>query len=201
MAHNPSAQNLLKGYQMKTCYKCKEVKSKLEFYKDKFRKDGLTSKCKFCFKIYRQENIKKIIVTKQIYYQNNKEKYRKTNNDNKKRRALWCKKYEQANPERRLSIIHKRRALKLNADGTFNLLDIKTLLRIQNSKCVYCKTDLIMASKNKYHIDHKMPLFLGGSNYPENLQLLCPTCNLSKGHKHPDIYEKQINHNQNKELI
>ena len=57
-----------------------------------------------------------------------------------------------------------------------------------------------MAGKGKYHVDHRMPLSLGGSNYPDNLQLLCPTCNLSKSATHPDIYEKQINHNQNKEL-
>ena len=30
-----------------------------------------------------------------------------------------------------------------------------------------------------------MPLALGGKHEDENLQLLCATCNLSKGAKHP----------------
>jgi 5-methylcytosine-specific restriction endonuclease McrA len=30
-----------------------------------------------------------------------------------------------------------------------------------------------------------MPLFLGGSNWISNIQLLCPTCNLKKYKKHP----------------
>jgi 5-methylcytosine-specific restriction endonuclease McrA len=29
-------------------------------------------------------------------------------------------------------------------------------------------------------IDHKLPLSRGGSNYPDNLQLLCKSCNDSK---------------------
>jgi 5-methylcytosine-specific restriction endonuclease McrA len=33
-----------------------------------------------------------------------------------------------------------------------------------------------------------MPLKLGGSNWPENLQLLCRTCNLRKNAKHPDVW-------------
>lgn len=38
------------------------------------------------------------------------------------------------------------------------------------------------------HIDHVMPLRLGGSNYIENIQLLCRPCNLSKGSKHPAVW-------------
>jgi len=34
-----------------------------------------------------------------------------------------------------------------------------------------------------YHVDHVIPISRGGSDNPENLQLLCPPCNLSKGSK------------------
>jgi 5-methylcytosine-specific restriction endonuclease McrA len=31
------------------------------------------------------------------------------------------------------------------------------------------------------HLDHILPEFMGGTAEPENLQLLCPTCNRRKG--------------------
>jgi 5-methylcytosine-specific restriction endonuclease McrA len=36
-----------------------------------------------------------------------------------------------------------------------------------------------------YHKDHVVPLALGGEHAPNNIQLLCPACNLSKGARHP----------------
>ena len=45
---------------MKHCYKCKEVKAKTEFYKDKSKPDGLEGLCKVCTNIknkaWRQAN-------------------------------------------------------------------------------------------------------------------------------------------------
>lgn len=258
---------------MQKCNKCNEVKLKTEFHKDNSTKCGLKTKCKYCVKVYCQENKKQIAVYSKTWRDVNKEQlsvkqkvWRETNKEqiavnakvyndankekiatyneenkeqiavtkkayreaNKEQIAVWFKDYykdnrrkillrkkayrddnkekvnasnkvwRQANPERKLAYEHKRRALKLNAEGSYTYMDITNLIQTQNSKCVYCQTDLILHGKGKYHVDHIMPLFLGGSNYPENLQLLCSTCNLSKGHKHPDIYEKQINHNQNK---
>jgi len=34
-----------------------------------------------------------------------------------------------------------------------------------------------------YHVDHKIPLALGGTNDLDNLTIACPPCNLSKGIK------------------
>jgi 5-methylcytosine-specific restriction endonuclease McrA len=155
-------------------------------------------------KAYQEINKEKIAVKKKAHYEKNKEhilvKSKTYREENKEKIAVRDKVWYKANQERWLVYSHKRRALKRNAEGGYMHTDITTLLTTQDSKCVYCKTDLIMTGKGKYHIDHIMPLFLGGNNFTENLQLLCPACNLSKGHKHPDIYEKQINHNQNKEL-
>lgn len=36
-----------------------------------------------------------------------------------------------------------------------------------------------------YHLDHVMPLALGGSNTDDNMQLLRDRCNLQKHAKHP----------------
>lgn len=71
---------------------------------------------------------------------------------------------------------HSRRAAFRNAEGSFTLKDISDMLKAQGGKCSYCKTDI----SEKYHIDHIRALSKGGSNWPSNLQLLCPPCNLGK---------------------
>ena len=38
------------------------------------------------------------------------------------------------------------------------------------------------------HMDHWLPLVLGGLNVDSNIRLLTPFCNLSKGGKHPDSF-------------
>lgn len=43
-------------------------------------------------------------------------------------------------------------------------------------RCAVCEE---VVSEN-YEVDHVVPLFLGGSNDRENLQLLCPECHRSK---------------------
>jgi len=208
---------------MKTCTICKEIKYELEFCKNIKAKDGLQTQCKCCRKInakiyslankekkaiygraYREVNKDQKSISRKIWRELNKD--REHNKDklyylnNKEYILARNKNWKQNNPELRLATGHKRRALKRNAEGTYTYTDITNLIQIQNSKCVYCQVELITKGKGIYHVDHRMPLFLGGTNFPENLQLLCPTCNLSKSYKHPDIYEKQINHNQNKEL-
>lgn len=50
-------------------------------------------------------------------------------------------------------------------------------------RCVYCSADIT----GKYHMDHVMPLALGGKHEPANIQLLCPTCNVRKSSRHPDV--------------
>lgn len=44
-------------FLMKKCYLCKKEKHHNEFYGDKTRKDGLSSKCKQCSKTYVKKNI------------------------------------------------------------------------------------------------------------------------------------------------
>lgn len=84
---------------------------------------------------------------------------------------------------------HERRARFRNADGYFSKSDIDMMLLSQDGICVYCPADFDVTG---YHIDHIIPLIKSGSNWPDNLQLLCPTCNLKKSGKSPEQYEKEI---------
>jgi 5-methylcytosine-specific restriction endonuclease McrA len=72
----------------------------------------------------------------------------------------------------------KRRAIKLKAPGSHTADDVAALFKQQEATCL-CGADLNLG----YHIDHIMPLARGGSDGPENLQLLCPPCNVKKGSK------------------
>lgn len=105
---------------------------------------------------------------------------------NTAKRVLYNKEWRHKNPEiagpmaRAGSL--KRRARKRSAEGRHSAQDIKKLLAKQNHKCAACRVSVKMAG---YHVDHIIPLARGGANWPDNLQILCPTCNLSKGAKDP----------------
>lgn len=119
--------------------------------------------------------------------------------ENKKRHQAGCKAYyeenkdsvsamneswRKSNKEKVRAYSRARKARVRAAEGTWTAPDIERLMIEQRGACVYC----MVALDASYHVDHIMPLYLGGSNWPENLQLLCKTCNLSKGKKHPDDF-------------
>ena len=87
------------------------------------------------------------------------------------RYALWKKK----NKETVNATNANRRARGKGAEGKFSKSDILALLEKQNDACAICNSVLV-----KYHVDHIKPLARGGSNWPSNLQILCPSCNSRK---------------------
>lgn len=64
---------------------------------------------------------------------------------------------------------------------------VKRLGEAQRWRCAACACDI----SSNYHLDHVMPLALGGRHEPGNLQLLCPPCNLCKSAKHPIDFMQQ----------
>ncbi len=66
--------------------------------------------------------------------------------------------------------------MQRSAGGRFSKHDVVRMLNEQSGQCNFCRIQL-----SEYHIDHVVPLARGGSNWPSNLQLLCPPCNISKG--------------------
>ena len=66
--------------------------------------------------------------------------------------------------------------------------DLADLLAQWRHKCAYCGTHVV-EGKN-LHIDHVMPLALGGANHVANTVPACAKCNTSKGAKHPVVWTK-----------
>lgn len=99
-----------------------------------------------------------------------------------------ARRWRAANPNAVRALIHNRRARRMRAGGTFTRQDVIILWIQQKGRCAGCTKDL-----RNYHVDHKMPLALGGRNDRRNLQLLCPRCNLSKGALHPRLWRLRKN--------
>lgn len=119
---------------------------------------------------YKLKNPEKLAITRTKWYANNRDKAIQHSLD-------WAAR----NPDKRRANEANRRARKRNSDGSHTSSDIKNLVYIQKGKCACCK--IIISSG--YHVDHIMPLALGGSNDKTNIQLLCPACNIKKSSKHP----------------
>lgn len=114
------------------------------------------------------------------YYKNNTELVSKAAKAWQKGNPNYAKEYRKLNAEKYKAYNAKRRARLRNAEGSYTGDDIKNLLVLQEGKCVGCGGCLELL---KFHVDHKNPLSKGGSNWPDNIQLLCPDCNFRKGAK------------------
>ena len=80
------------------------------------------------------------------------------------------------NPEKAAAKVHSRRARKRKNGGKLTTADIK-FLKATFPFCVRCGIDVNLS------IDHVIPLVRGGRNDIENIQILCRSCNSSKGIK------------------
>jgi len=129
-------------------------------------------------------NPEKVREEKRTYYARNPDRKKasaaKTRAKNpEKARAnknAWSKAWAKANPEKRSIYRRNNRAIRLSAEGSHTLEDVQRIYSAQKGKCACCKTKV----GKKYHVDHIQPLAKGGNNWPSNLQILCPTCNIRK---------------------
>lgn len=94
------------------------------------------------------------------------------------------RKYVKNNPERIAHLKARRYARERNAEGSHSLEEWKEIKNKHNNKCAYCKLD------KKLTKDHIIPLSEGGSDYIENIQPLCRSCNSRKWkfiHQNPEL--------------
>ena len=200
---------------MKTCTKCLTAFETSFFSRDKTGKDGLSTRCKSCcnarekiryeknsdqikkvVSIYAAKNVEKIASYKRSHYQKNREElseksaiyYLEKAEVVKARSKEWKKNNPVQYALNQRSIQATRRARKRGADGRYTAMDIARILDLQRWRCTACKTSL----RSGYHADHIQALSRGGSNWPSNIQCLCPSCNQKKSAKDPIKFAQQI---------
>lgn len=158
---------------------------------------------------YHQANRETALQKRKRYYQENKEKYaaysreyRAANQQSiiarrirykevsgEKVRASGRERYRRKREDlipKHVVYTRNRRARVRSSEGRHTAKDIESLFLRQGAKCATCKTSI----RNGYDVDHIMPIALGGSNWPDNLQLLCQSCNRRKNAKHPEEWAK-----------
>lgn len=120
--------------------------------------------------LWTQRNYKKVQANMAAYYEKNKEKI-----------AAYHVDYKSKNRNRIKAIDSNYRARKLSNGGRLSSGLADKLFGLQKGLCVCCKLPL----GTDYHLDHIIPLALGGPNTDENIQLLRSNCNIRKRAKHP----------------
>jgi len=110
---------------------------------------------------------------------------------NRRKHRQW----RESNPEGyRLyrKINRKKQKLKRRGiGGSFSGEDIKRIFKAQKGRCAYFKT-CGRRLEESYHVDHIMPICLGGSNEASNIQLTCPICNWAKSGDHPVDFAQRL---------
>lgn len=134
------------------------------------------------------DNHEEVLARKRAYHHKNKDlinqKKRDERKENPERIAKLELRWRQNNKEKVREMKRRYKHKRRSAMGSLSVGIAKKLYELQKGRCVCCGVSI----KNGYHIDHIMPLALGGTNTDDNVQLLSPSCNRKKNAKHPIDY-------------
>lgn len=163
----------------KICNKCNQ--HKVDYHKDKSKKDGLCTICSDCKKkntgAWRKENTEKGRKNSLDYYY-----YKKNDPDFIKSRNDYSKKWREENKDKHCAKEARRRASKIKA--TPNWLTDKQKHQIGE---IYTLCKIITEeTREQHHVDHIVPLKgknVCGLHVPWNLQIIPAKENLSKGNR------------------
>lgn len=97
---------------------------------------------------------------------------------NKEHHLSVGQKWRKENPESNRALRARRRARINGNEGSYTGTEFKRLCSQYDNRCLACgRNDVPLTA------DHVVPVSCGGSNYIDNIQPLCQSCNSSKGTK------------------
>jgi hypothetical protein len=173
---------------------------------DDLRPDGV---CRPCAAEYRKEyytaNKGNLLIKSREWAEKNREKSREIKarwlKANPEKMAQCTRKWYENNKEKHAENVRKWRAennghsrtfcinrRRKMAGGKLSKDIVEILMAKQKGKCACCFKPL----KDDFHLDHIMPIALGGENVDSNIQLLHSVCNLRKNAKHPVDYMQEL---------
>lgn len=142
---------------------------------------------------YRERHRDEYLARNKTYYAENREAF------SVKCAAYRAKHIEQAkeysaewrkNNQERLRVLrHDYESRKKANGGSLSKDIVSVLMSRQRGKCPICKVDLKTTGD---HLDHIIPLKLGGLHEDRNMQLTCPRCNCRKQAKHPIKFMQEM---------
>lgn len=162
----------------------RDNKEKLAEYKSQWRRDN-AAKLQVQAREYRAKNAVRLQIVYAEWRKENAE--RKKFNDKRWSQANPAsvarnnKRWRDKNPEMARIYASNYRARKMRDGGRLSAGLAAKLYRHQRGRCACCGLPLGL----NYHLDHIMPLNLGGSNTDNNIQLLRQRCNNQKCDRHP----------------
>lgn len=149
----------------------------------KWRRENPDLARKMWAEYYRANKDRKRVNSK-LWFLRNKERVAKLRSawvsSNKQKLYEYGVKYRSEN-RNKLNVHQQNRRAKLSTSGNLSKDLPERLFVLQHGRCACCGEPL----GSDYHLDHIMPLSLGGTNTNDNIQLLRKQCNLRKRAKHP----------------
>lgn len=166
-----------------------------EFFKNKYSADGLDYRCKSCRKVRRTEwgkqnpDKERALKKRERIKNADRDRRVKRNYHLRNAREIYerVRKWIAENPDQAKAAQRNYRARKKHALGTHNAADILGKLALQGWRCYYCQVEL-----TSYHVDHKIPLSKGGTDWPANVCCACPACNHRKSAKDFALFLDEI---------
>lgn len=164
---------------MKRCTKCRRWKPFVAYSRDRQRYDGLCPSCRACgrkaWRLLKARHPEQIRAANRMASARYRQRYPRRRLESQRR---YRRRYAtRLRVESRLRARRRyRRARKAQAIGWYGIHDVARIYATQRAQCFYCWRQL----HGRFHVDHKIPLARGGTNWPDNICCACSSCNLRK---------------------